>query len=104
MVSPKKWIEELGRVIFILTIIEYFPIYICLVVWLKIENFFSRTKRKVLVRSIGHWETLNFILRLAYKLCGIDIEVEKSIDNDLDEKPCIFMSTHASILDIFTIL
>lgn len=104
MISPKKWLEDLGRVLFVITILEYFPVYICLMIWVHIENFFSSQKRTILVRSKGHWETLNFMIRFALKLGGIHVEVENTFKNNLENEPCIFMSTHTSVLDTLVLL
>lgn len=100
----KRWLSELGRVLSVITVIEYLPIFFCMMVWLYVENLFAKPKREVLVRSKGHWETLNFISRLAFNLAGIRIEVEKSIENDLEDQPFILMATHSSILDVLSLL
>ena len=40
----------------------------------------------------------------ACKLIGLRIVVDKRIDNDLETKPFIAMSTHGSIMDVCTLL
>lgn len=89
---------------FIIAIIEFVPIFMLLMLWIWIEDFLSSKKKGVYLRSPAHWESLNFFTRLAYNLCGIRIEVENTMDNDIHSNPCLFLSNHGSILDVMTLL
>lgn len=42
--------------------------------------------------------------RWAFSVLGLRIDVEKSIENDLEKKPIMFMSTHGSFLDVLVFI
>lgn len=69
-------------------------------IYIIIKKFVTKDPREPKYRTKGEWETLNFITNCAFNLAGIDVVVEKSIDNDLTKTPFIFMSTHSSIIDV----
>lgn len=69
-------------------------------IYITIKKYITRDPRDAKYRTKGEWETLNFITNCAFNVAGIDVIVEKSIDNDLKNKPFIFMSTHGCILDV----
>lgn len=99
-----KLFDKIGQVLFIVIICEYGFVFFTMIFWISIENFFKIKKFEPYVRTPGHWESLNFMIRWAYSCLGLRVEVEKSIENDLDASPVLFMSTHGSFLDVMTTL
>ncbi len=50
------------------------------------------------------WYVTGLVISLALKIMKIRVEVGKSIELDLDSETNLYMSNHASILEIFTIM
>lgn len=100
MITFEGLIEKLGPYVFLLAMAEFIPVYLLTMLYLYIRKWVTRSKEVVLLRDPMHWESLNFVTKIALAVGGINIVFENKMENDLDEKPCIFMSNHASYLDV----
>lgn len=96
-------ISKLGRILFIITIIEFVPVFIILYIYLWLKCIFKKEK-SIHLRTEGDWEAFNFVIRQAFNVLGLKVEIDKRIENDFHNKSVLFMSTHGSFLDSMVIL